>query len=376
MSLKNKNKNNYIPKRLTKTKLLVLGSLLFSLGIGTGVTATYAWYSLKEISSIQNLNLSIDAKKDTFLKLHLETDEGLIHKEEGYTKKDLGIEGKELTDVSGMFQSTWLNENTDAKTAKPVLRTSYRTALGNYKDPGETTEKDVFVQNVFYFEAGMDCTVYLSSDSYISANQEENLKVAELKHKDVDKLNNVAHSVRTSFYTEDNYIVTQPNENNYETLYGGVLDLNVDGYYDYQQDENGNEKETLYGEYTGSPSYNGVGDANAPYSGDDASTFKSSHKQGVQKVDASSVDIKKENAKRMEEVSYIVTDPSKETYVSDLMKNQNATPLCKVRRGELKRIVVSVYVEGWDKYMTDDIASACFDINISFTALFNDPFNE
>ena len=101
MSLKNKNKNNYIPKRLTKTKLLVLGSLLFSLGIGTGVTATYAWYSLKEISSIQNLNLSIDAKKDTFLKLHLETDEGLIHKEEGYTKKDLGIEGKELTDVSG-----------------------------------------------------------------------------------------------------------------------------------------------------------------------------------------------------------------------------------------------------------------------------------
>lgn len=71
MSLKNKNKNNYIPKRLTKTKLLVLGSLLFSLGIGTGVTATYAWYSLKEISSIQNLNLSIDAKKDTFLKLQI-----------------------------------------------------------------------------------------------------------------------------------------------------------------------------------------------------------------------------------------------------------------------------------------------------------------
>ena len=50
----------------------------------------------------------------------------------------------------------------------------------------------------------------------------------------------------------------------------------------------------------------------------------------------------------------------------------NKKPLCTVKKGIDKRIVVSCYIEGWDKDMTDQIANATFEINIAFTALIKD----
>ena len=385
MSLKN-NHYRYNSRRLTKTKLLVLGALLFSLGVGTSVTATYAWYSLREFAAVNNLNLQIDALSEkAYLKLYLDKDGEQIHKEDGYTKEDLGIKDKdgkdrELTDVSGMFQDKWLNDETDMSNAVPELRTSYRTAFGiNVTDPGvantnEETGKDFYVQNVFYLEAGMDCHIYLAEDSDISANQEQNEIVARTKGKSLDKLNQVAHTVRTSFFTDEGYVVAQPDENDYETYYGGILDLNKDGSYDNRDD-----KEILYGEYSGEVPYRSEPKSYDPVDEKDITTFVSNHKDGVTQVDLDNKDfIKKENAKRIKDITYINIDSHKEEYDSgarslaqDVILNKNAEPLCSVHKGEKKRIVVSVYVEGWDRYMTDDIASACFDINISFTALFD-----
>ena len=364
----------------------MLGALLFSLGVGTSVTATYAWYTLREFSSVNNLNLQIDAmSEDAYLKLYLDKDGEQIHKEDGYTKEDLGIKDedgneRELTDVSGMYQEKWLNEETDMQNAIPELRTSYRTAFGvNTKDSGPAnrskTGKDFYVQNVFYLEAGMDCHIYLAEDSDISANQEQNEIVARTKGKNLDKLNQVAHTVRTSFFTDEGYVVAQPDDNDYETYYGGILDLNKDGTYD-----NKDNKEILYGEFDGEVPYRSEPKEFTPVEEKDITTFISNHGDGITQVDIEKANeqIKKENAKKIKDVTYINTSSHKEEYdngtrsmVQDVILNKKATPLCSVHKGEKKRIVVSVYVEGWDRYMTDDIASACFDINISFTALFD-----
>ena len=56
----------------------------------------------------------------------------------------------------------------------------------------------------------------------------------------------------------------------------------------------------------------------------------------------------------------------------DLAKS--VRPICHVHAGEMKRLVVTVYVEGWDKHMTDDINYAAFYISLSFLAVFDQPF--
>lgn len=343
-------------RRLTKGKLLTLGALLFSFGVATSAVATSAFYSLLEIATVGNLNLEIDMT-DAWLRLGLLRNGSLLFKEDGsgFTKEELGIENTVLGEVSGMFESDWLNEQTDLSTALPKFHSRYKPGLPK-TNPGYEEGKDIFVQNEFVFEAGQDCEIYLDASSYIKANVEANKKTAEEKGWDAsraDALNEVVHAVRISFLTDEGYIIVNPGESN-ETFYGGILDLNKDGYYD---DIEG--KEILYGEYEGTPTYlPGETDPTSDEYKDNRNTFVANHRQGIEKVNLNSVEIKKENANKLQALTYDANDPLKE-----------ALPICHVKKGVQKRIIVSIYVEGWDKHMTDDIGSASFNANIAFTGL-------
>ena len=118
-------------KNSTKLKLLAVGAILFSFGVATSAVATTAWYNLLDIAVVSNLNLKIDMS-DARLDLGLKLDDGTIiwnndgvH-EDGFTDEELGINGTVLHDVSGMFESDWLNESTDLTTALPKFHTRYR----------------------------------------------------------------------------------------------------------------------------------------------------------------------------------------------------------------------------------------------------------
>ena len=97
----------------TKAKLLVLGALLFSLGVATSAVATSAWYSLRNIGLVSNLNLQINLNGNDWLMLELDPGNGeeLVQSgENGFTREQLGIsDSTSLTDISGMFESTWRN---------------------------------------------------------------------------------------------------------------------------------------------------------------------------------------------------------------------------------------------------------------------------
>ena len=100
--------------------------------------------------------------------------------------------------------------------------------------------------------------------------------------------------------------------------------------------------------------------------------FIANHAKGIQKVDfvdegrttftdinGQHIEIKKEksyalNSLRFDETNYLAG---------------KLTPIGHLEEGEEKRIIVSIYMEGWDEYMTDEIASASFDVNISFTGI-------
>ena len=344
-----------------KAKLLTLGALLFSFGVATSAVATTAWYNLLDIAVVSNLNLKINME-DAWIRLDLKKNGQIIENEgDGFTKEQLGIEEAVLTDVSGMYESSWLNPEALIN-GVPKFHSRYH--IGSTKketlfEPEENANK-TYVQNEFILSAGMDTEIYLDPSSYIKAAAEKNQKTAEENGWDstrASKLNEVVHAVRMSFLTDEGYKIVKLGETE-DTYYGGILDLNKDGYYD-----NDGDKEYLYGEYTGEPSYLAANEVE-PSAQELASmkgnhnTFVACHQKDVEKVDVSSINIKKENAFKLNDVTFDIDDPLKPT-----------TPICHVKGGETKRIIVSIYVEGWDKRMTDDIDKASFDINIAFTGL-------
>lgn len=347
------------PKSLSKAKLLILGAFLFSLGLGTSAVATSAWYALVEVATVGNLNLQIDMS-DAWMSMKLLRNGDLIEDEEGdgYTKEELGQIDTVLGEVSGMFESDWLNDSTNMTAALPRFHSNYM--------PGHSSTRlvefseNIYVQNEFIFEAGDDVDIMLDESSFIQANVDANKHTAELLGYDAERaeaLNDVVHAVRISFFSEDGYIIANPGESN-ETYYGGILDLNKDGYYD-----DIDNKEILYGEYTGEVSYlPGEENETEPLISN-RNTFIASHRKGVEKVNKNSpgLTIKKENAYKLQDLKYEENNPLK-----------ILTPICHVKKGVQKRVVVSIYVEGWDLHMTDDIASASVDVNIAFTGLIKD----
>ena len=234
----------------TKAKLLTLGALLFSLGVATSAVATSAWYSLLDIAVVSNLNLQINLNGENWLKLELDPGNGedLIESgETGFTKEQLGItQETKLTDVSGMFESAWRNTSD-----VPLFHTRYtpgysQESIKNHKDRFEPVEhkNKTYFQNVFYLSAGMETDVYLDGTSSIKSNGKANRETAEKNHWSEDRLKNLAEvekAARVSFLVDDNYFIAK-NEKE-DTYYGGVLDINNDGYYDSY-----GGKELLYGE--------------------------------------------------------------------------------------------------------------------------------
>ena len=360
-----------------KAKLLTLGALLFSFGVATSAVATSAWYNLLDIAIVSNLNLTINMD-DAILELHLLDDDGLpverLEGNDGYTSEQLGITDETiLTDVSGMYQSKWFDEpNFNPSKDFPTFRTRYKIGT-NQKDTGiEQVENrnKTYVQNAFQLHATAETDVYLDSTSFIDYNEKANKETIKMNNWDEDRLrelNKVANAVRISILTEDgDYFIIKRGEVDEEDVYfGGILDLNKDGYYD-----NDGEKEYLYGEYSEDYDYAAktLDGLDADPSEDDLqraknnhNTFKAYSQKGVRRVDIDDAynHIQKENALLIDSMSFDINDPLKLT----------AQQICHVEAGETKRIVVSIYVEGWDPDMTDDIASASFDVNVAFTGL-------
>ena len=254
-------------KNSTKLKLLAVGAILFSFGVATSAVATTAWYNLLDIAVVSNLNLKIDMS-DARLDLGLKLDDGTIiwnndgvH-EDGFTDEELGINGTILNDVSGMFESDWLNESTDLTTALPKFHTRYRP-MGVSGNTGfisdEEMEKNIVQKEFVLYSENYDMDIYLDEVTSFTPNTKMNYDKAKEKADDKndaneiaqikDKLDQVIYAARLSFLTDEGYIIINPhksvdiNNQPIKTYYGGILDLNKDGFYDSRDG-----KEVLYGE--------------------------------------------------------------------------------------------------------------------------------
>ena len=185
--------------------------------------------------------------------------------------------------------------------------------------------------------------------------------------------------------TDDDYptdfIVNPDADASGETRVGGLLDLSMDGYYDFD-----GEKEVVYGEWDknalADPSslldaaYN-VSE-NAPYydlngTGEEipssnANTFNSRHHAGIKYYDYSTLNSVPFRTAKYESLSTIkpVRDPS----TGKLSNPQGkVTSVCKTKGNTLNyigRVDAYVWLEGWDFNVVDKEQFHSFDLGLTF----------
>ena len=211
-----------------------------------------------------------------------------------------------------------------------------------------------FLQFETFFRCDEPCHLYLDHTTKAKPLERWNKERAAQSNYSEEELNRVLDSVRVSFYSEETFIITEPNQDEAShTQYGGPLwARNWEGYYDYD-----NGKEILFGEYTGTPTYSEASPTDTPKP-DNASSFNAYHKAGVEIVNPDSV-----------------TYATEESYPLDSILFQggatagNAHCLGTLKANEDYRLVISIYIEGWDRDLTDALATGKFSLDLRFIGL-------
>lgn len=344
---------NFILTRKKKIMLIVAGLFIFS--VSCSVTSTLAWYAINKSFTVRNLNVVIGSEQET-LRLGIRDANGEVVFKDEYTNEDLDISHDGLLPVSAMRSEEWLNNTSILDSEKmPEFREAYwgpTTQITNYATEG-------FVRKEFFLKSSRDCSLYLSDETFAKPNEAKNRITADT-YTDIsyEHLNDAINSLRMSFYVDSNnsYTIVNPG-NSLTTYYGGLLDLNLDGYYDI---DHTNNAEFAYGEVNGGVSYLDYTYSDSTPYPNSTSTFIANHPNNVKLVDLSKTSFKKENSRKLSEVC-----------INEEVGQTSNAPLCILHKDVVQRIVVSLYLEGWDEHTVDHIQRAAMDVSILFMALYN-----
>lgn len=334
--------------KLSSGKLFALTGAVFALAIGVSATSTFAWWQLTEVFRLGGFEMSVDTS-DLSFQIGRKVDGEITYSDEGYTLSDFGYEKPTLDNVSGMACTGYPVDYSDAFV--PTFSSGYVGPVSGLTS--EATEG--FVQLEFYCLANKDAFLYLSEDTIATPNAEANMEAAQKKGVDPDVLNNVTNAARLSFYSPLGYVITELGEHE-DVDYCGLLDLYGRGYYVTDD----NDKEFLYGVYDGTPTYSPSPlDADVYDYGDkEQDIFHAKHRAGSYTLNLDSFTPKKEVAHPI--ADYFVPDGYNDTL-----------PVAAIKANEPTRLLVSIFLEGWDHDMTSALIDASFNIQIGFVALFS-----
>ncbi len=313
-------------------------------------------------SDINVKDVDISLTSDPTISLGIKNTDGEIVYSDSLTTDSLGSIPVFIP-VSSMYKSNWLND-TVTKVDKPTFKEAYRT--GKISDPNTYRETSNATEGYFskeiYLKASHDCYAMVSDTSTFSPNTTENDKIAtdlkdtfpSLTHDEiVTNLNTTYKSLRYSFlYNDKDYLIYDPYKEE-STLLASPLDINMDGYYDYYS-SNGAYYEFLYGEYQnsdkllyGSNNFNAGGEINK------TTTFSAMTKTNVNHIDLNRSIL---NGLSVAEEDSISSSELKEMRHLFLLKGN-----------EPYRVVLSIYLEGWDLDNTSLAMYGAFNASLTFT---------
>ena len=214
-----------------------------------------------------------------------------------------------------------------------------------------TTDANSFVEN---------SELWLS-DAQVRASSTEDGEVYKAIRMFVDRGNEY----------EDDFILNPSASNKGETVVAGLLDLTLDHYYDYDEDNN----EIIYGDYESiggiKPSYSGpneIADLNGTGKTDEEyDTFTARHRPGINYYESYNNCVFKTAA--YESLSSVA--PIRDE-VTGVLRNADAnhpSSLCKTAGAAghyLARVDFTVYLEGWDHAIIDEEMAHYFDLGLTF----------
>ena len=324
-------------------------------------TSTLAWFSIGNYTRIRNIEFGFDpgTKLEAELK-DLSSGEWVGPDEKGHF--DLASYDFSFSPVSNMFSSNWYSLDLDPESDFP----SYMLGYAGHGDesttvtPYSTKNKD-YISLEFRFTSDRDMYLFLETNSTsLVADKEANEAYASsYSGASAEQLNRIENACRVSFFGNMGYLVYEPNvEEAGTTYYGGRLNVRTpDGYWD--TDSRGYE--ILYGEYDEQAlsllDYELVTEESSVKDPDE--TLGGVSKIGTHAITASSLSSLEEEGHIARETSYTLQELG--------YNAETKHPILYLPANETRRLVVSIYIEGWDKDCDSFIQAATLAANITFT---------
>ncbi len=295
-----------------RKKTLVCALSFALVGAMTGLSATYAWYTAKSFLTAGETKVYLASSS---LRLGVDKGDGIVY-DDHLGPDDIErlapafYQKRELGDVSAMMAYRWQGKDV------PELF----TLRGDKADEGS------YLQFRLYCYSDEEADLYF--DSFSSLKMEKAGSPLE-------------KALRLSIYDGDAFYLFHFAEDIGPVAYAGPLDIDPqDGYYDTDHD-----KEILYGDYEGEPRYlKGEGDVASP------------HKPGVYVLDPSSYTPRYEKAIPFRAYQY--------------EEGIKKTPLLRLSAKTPTPLVFTLFAEGWDPHLTDQVKGEGFRLDLGLLAHF------
>ena len=334
---------------------IIIGSLFtISATLIASFATTLAWYERANRLQVTNIDISFRGEKDLLIS---STPSDFKERIDDY---DFDFE---YTPVSSMFSS----KRIENKSPLPEFRNSYEeikiTDEATYTESSLATEG--YFQTELYLYSTSNVYASLAPETLFKADEERNIEktnavafdTEEEKAEYLQKLNKVTDALRVSILDPDeesySYTIIDPKKGDEETYFCGKLDLDKDGYYDFAKID-GESKEIVYGEYLNKDKiiYDNYSSTDSDYAKEgERSAFNARTKRNV-------------NGFNLESSIANGFIPVKEDSIK--LSEANSKLLIPVKAYEPKKIIFSLYLEGWDVDNIDSTVTGSFIADISF----------
>ena len=348
-----------------KRSRLVLACLISLVALSSvGVATSLAWYQGATHLGVSSLDIELAGDND----LLLSTSPEFATFKNKLSTSDLP-EVDAFIPVSTMFSSKWH----DGKNLPEFYEYGSLTHVSEDGIPSSPFKKtEGFFSETLYMWS--DRNVYVGLDPtncFVRAHEIANAATAKKIAGNLDKteeevtarLNSLEKAMRFSLYDVETgaYYIFDPHKEG-PTYYAGVLDMMGTGSYDTYASHNGSHYEILYGEVNDrslvrhGASYS----AYQAYEGE-LTSFNSGHESGAYVYD--------EEASFAAGLTY-VEEPSRELTeeYGDIDIDVNPLVLA-LPANKAKPIVLSIYIEGWDRDCVNANMGASFLTQIQFKTL-------
>ena len=370
---------------MDKKKLIMLSAIgVMALNV-MSLSISLAWYAASDRLSVENLEVNIAAKGS--LKISKTNEPGSYVTD--LKNEDLNQLGEDFlfAPVSTMCKDTWINDE-DKKAAPIFYDSSDKKVLSNGEPYLEEAGFGFYQTNLYLLTNLRNQFATLDFDNedvekgtYFNYDQASNIARARILHEKypewglsedeiLERLNSLLNCLRISILVnEENYYryyiidPTKKDENDV-TYLGGRLDNDRNGYFDTYKDADKNNREIIYGE---------VNDRDLiKYDDPISATAPMTHVEAYNQFTANSFN--PEFGSRPNAYTYNEEESKangfeiakEDSLWLDALKDDNTNLLIPLKSGVPTKIVLSIYLEGWDLDCVNATMGASFISKLSF----------